>query len=258
MKRILCSLLSILFVIGIWFSVPMTASALNSGVEYLGTYESEITINPLYEGLVDVPKKNIYKFETYSSDGSGSFDATLYSEDKEVSATVIREGMENREALIDFYYKSDTQISGDSIFDELFRDLLELAFKETDKPTQGDTLRLGLWYYAPSVTVYSVNNTYYYEFSVDFGYYTTKSEEDELTAAVGNLIDEFGFTEETTEREKSDVIYDYITQNITYDYDGLKPEDTDNYEYTPYAALINTMDILQRPGPTYHLRRENW
>ena len=50
MKRILCSLLSILFVVGIFFSVPMTASAFYSDIKYLGTYEIEEQINPLYKG----------------------------------------------------------------------------------------------------------------------------------------------------------------------------------------------------------------
>jgi len=252
MKRFLCSLLSILFVVGIWFSVPMTASAKGNDIKCVGIYESGVIINPLYEGVVDVPEKNIYKMDTYNSDGLSDFDSSLYSDDKEVSAEVIRNGMENREAEIEFYYKSATEISSESALNELFSQILELAFKETDKPTQGDTLRLGLWYYSPSVTVYTDNTTYYYEYSVGFGYYTTKAEEDELTAAVGNLIDEFGFTEETTEREKSDAIYDYITQNITYDYDGLKAEDTDNYEYTPYAALINKTAVCQGYAMLYY------
>ena len=51
MKRILCSLLSILFVIGIWFSVPMNASALNKEIEYLGTYEIEEQIK-LYKSII--------------------------------------------------------------------------------------------------------------------------------------------------------------------------------------------------------------
>ena len=142
MRKILSLTLSILFVVGIFFSVPMTASALNSGIEYIGTYEIEKQINPLYKGLIDESNAITNKPSVYYSDGIDDFDPALYSSDKEVSATAIREGMEDRLATVVVYYKTTTNLT-DAELNELFSELQEMAFKETDVATQGDTLRLG-------------------------------------------------------------------------------------------------------------------
>ena len=139
MKRFLCSFLSVLFVIGIWCSVPITVSAANNEVKYLGTYEIKEQINPIYKGLVDESKELSSTPDIYYSDGS-SFDVSGCSSDKEVSAKTIREAMEARADSATIYYtaENNVQLSDDEI-DALFNEFLELAMVETDKATQGNS-----------------------------------------------------------------------------------------------------------------------
>ena len=250
MKRILCSLLSILFVVGIFFSVPMTASAFYSDIKYLGTYEIEEQINPLYKGLVDESDYLTIKPDVYYSDGLDDFDATLYSSDKEVSATVIREGMEDRLATVTVYYKTNVQLTEETA-NTLFSELQELAFKETDIATQGDSLRLG--YKSSSAAIEGVSDgTYcYYKYIINYEYYTTAEQEAELTEAVKTVIKSFDFTENTTERAKTDTIYRYITSNVTYDNENLNNESY-YLKFTPYAALINKTAVCQGYALLYY------
>ena len=142
MKRFFCLFLSVLFVVGIWCSVPMTVSAANKDIEYLGTFEIEEQINPLYKGLIDESDIITKKPDVYYSGDVSDFDASLYSEDQEAMAMVIREGMEDRLATVNIYYKTNVQLTDETV-NTFFNEIQELSFKETDVATQGDSLRYG-------------------------------------------------------------------------------------------------------------------
>lgn len=75
------------------------------------------------------------------------------------------------------------------------------------------------------------------DFNLYVSYYTTAAQEQELTEAVDALVASFGFTAETTEREKADTIYAWLCQNVTYDYENLNDE-TYYLKFTAYAALL--------------------
>ena len=250
MKRILCSLLSILFVIGIFFSVPMTASAFYSDIKYLGTYKIEEQINPLYKGLVDESDYLTIKPDVYYSDGLDDFDANLYSSDKEVSATVIREGMEDRLATVTIYYKAEKEFEQND-FNLLFNELQELSFRETEIATQGDSLRYGYKSSSANIEGVSDGTNYYYKYIISYEYYTTAEEEAELTQKVEEVIANFGFVSATTEKAKSDAIYNYITDNVTYDNANLN-DSTYYLKFTPYAALINKTAVCQGYAMLYY------
>ena len=228
----------------------MTASALNLGVKYLGTFEIEEQINPLYEGLVEKSNEITNKPDVYYSDGLDDFDASLYSSDKEVSATVIREGMENRLATVTVYYKTNVQLTEETA-NTLFSELQELAFKETDVATQGDSLRYGYKSSSANIDGVSDGTNYYYKYIISYEYYTTAAQEAELTKKVAEVIASFEFTSNTLDRTKSDIIYRYITSNVTYDNENLNNE-AYYLKFTPYAALINKTAVCQGYALLYY------
>ncbi|MCD8314100.1 MAG: InlB B-repeat-containing protein, partial [Firmicutes bacterium] len=58
------------------------------------------------------------------------------------------------------------------------------------------------------------------------------------------MLSGLGFTSSTTDYEKISAIYDYICENVTYDYDGLN-NDSDVLKYTAYGALIEGSAVCQ-------------
>ena len=74
-------------------------------------------------------------------------------------------------------------------------------------------------------------------------YYTTAAQETELTAAVNSLKSELNL-DGKTDYEKVKAIYDYMTANISYDYENLNDPDY-TLKYTAYAALLNKTSVCQ-------------
>ncbi len=68
-------------------------------------------------------------------------------------------------------------------------------------------------------------------------YYTTEAQQAELEAKIDEIIASMDFTGKTT-YTKIKMIYDYICDNVVYDYDNLN-DDSYDLKYTAYAALIN-------------------
>lgn len=66
-------------------------------------------------------------------------------------------------------------------------------------------------------------------------YRTTRAQEDEMDEKVAELVAQWE-VQDLGEYDTIKTIYDYITANVTYDYDGLYDE-TDKIKYTPYGAL---------------------
>lgn len=184
------------------------------------------------------------------------FDISLCISDYDVIAQNIREAMVLRKASLDIYYKSSVEYDGDS-FSPVINQWAEMALSETENPYEGDYLR---WVYkiidVQTINVIPDSSTYYYHIPVTFEYYTTRAQEEILDAKIEEVIEGFNFDANSTPRQKSDTIYKYITDNVTYDYTNL-----DNAEYylkhTAYAALIDGTAVCQGYALLYYrLARE--
>lgn len=159
----------------------------------------------------------------------------------DVAAAVenLRKGMIDRESEIAVYLKTDTAPTEESV-----KEIFELALKETGASTAGDYLHWHIGQYGIGGT-YSIKNGYYYcDFIFTVDYYTTAAQEEELTKAVNELLDSFGFTSDTADITKLKTIYDYICANVTYDFDNLA-DPNHKLKYTAYAALINKTAVCQ-------------
>ncbi len=126
----------------------------------------------------------------------------------------------------------------------VWREVLNSAFEHTGNPIEGDYLR---WH---SGAVSSSGTSYTFEDDVMLlhlkytaAYYSTLEQEQELTAAIQSLLQELNL-EGKSDYEKVRLIYDYICQNVTYDYDNLN-DDTYVLKRTAYAALINHTAVCQ-------------
>ena len=268
MKRTLTKLICTIFTILLILSVSLVVSAKESHPEAVRITTSTIS-NPLYkETGKSTPK--LYSRRLYSEEESYEeiIDASTANYDALVSA--FTEGMENREYQISLYYATRKPLFSSAEVENLdeesfstlltnrwFAPLLEDALAETNSPVQGDYLRW-VWeqLYCSFLGFYDdESNMYYYKTVYYVTYYTTKAQEDQLTAAVDAVIDGFGFTEQTHIYEKVSVIYDYITSNITYDYENLE-DDTYMLKHTAYAAMMNKTAVCQGYALLYYRMAE--
>ena len=165
--------------------------------------------------------------------------------DAETAGKMIRDDLVARDPTISvnvsFPYNADT-IEQD--MQALVLDIMASAMEHTGNPVEGDYL---LWQYTG--------------FNVEFGnftmsgqnvgatatftmtYHADAAQEAAVDAAVAQLLSQLNVSGKDS-YTKLRAIYDYITANITYDYDNLHDN---NYKlkHTAYAALINKTAVCQ-------------
>ena len=133
--------------------------------------------------------------------------------------------------------------SDDENYEQLFYRIMDKACAHTGDPTAGDYLYWHRSGYRGNIWGDYINGTYYYIFSYEVYYITTAQQEAELTAAVDALLAQLALTDKS-DYEKICGIYEYMTQNITYDYENLEDE-THTLKYSAYAALVNKTAVCQ-------------
>ena len=202
--------------------------------------------NPAYEGRV----QDVH-FHSNAPKYYGAAPSVTYITDAEEASAAIRAGMVARQAEIPLHYMipellPDDQTAMEERLEEIVLELWDGVFIETDNPQEGDSLQ-----YAWRSLAYGFSGTGYpalgcteANFTFIVTYYTTADQEQELTAAVDALIATFGFTEETTEREKVDTIYNWICENVRYDYDNLNDESY-YLKFTAYAAMLRKTAVCE-------------
>lgn len=231
-------------------SVTVTASAQQP--YEIGTVAAAELINPIYED-VEAAKPPAIKLapKRYLSSGELPFDIDLCITDDRAIGVDLRKVMVDREAKLDVYYLTDHELTGTQLGDliALWRDI---AMEETENSNEGDYLR---YHYnrisMESGTFLHIDTSYYYHLPISVGYYTTEAQEEALTEKIEDVIDGFGFTDASTDRQKSDTIYKYITDNVVYDYVNLK-DDSYTLKFTAYAALMNKTAVCQGYASLYY------
>ncbi|MCD7787309.1 MAG: InlB B-repeat-containing protein, partial [Firmicutes bacterium] len=154
-------------------------------------------------------------------------------------AAEIRAGMVARNETITVTFETSSPLA-----DGALSDFVDEALEETGEGSEGDYLRWGYSEYSCSGSYSSNGSKYKYVLTYTFSYYTNASEEAAVTKKISQVLSGFGFTSSTTDYEKISAIYDYICENVTYDYDGLN-NDSDVLKYTAYGALIEGSAVCQ-------------
>ena len=206
-----------------WFEQPGAA----------GT-ETFVHINPLYADVLTEEDlvQPLEVAEASAVPASEPIYATTFAE----AGAQMREGMVQRQQTLVVYYQTDNYDSSQH------KDIFNAAVAHTGMPKEGDAL---LWVYAGykvSIRKSVQNGITYATFTYTMTYYTTAEQEAQMDAAVAQLFADL--SPSGTDFQKLDTVYEYICDNISYDYDTLYDDDY-KLKYTAYAALINKTAVCQ-------------
>ena len=122
------------------------------------------------------------------------------------------------------------------------RDALDGCFAHTGNPKEGDYLRWNTGSIGVGGSVSQKGDEYYYDLTYTISYYTTAEQEREVDEAVASLLSSLHVTN-TSPYYKAKAVYDYMCENIVYDYDGLRVDDVACH--TTYSAIINHKTVCQ-------------
>lgn len=131
---------------------------------------------------------------------------------------------------------------GRQIYDEIKR----LVIKHTGEPDAGDyliggarTYKMTMWRVKDSATGEISIVKFDYVLSED-DYYTTKAQEDQLAAAIEELINELDLRSPyKSDYEKVSAVYDWMVYNIRYDREHLSQGSSYKIMYTAYGGMID-------------------
>lgn len=157
---------------------------------------------------------------------------------EDAAAEALRRQMQQRNEIIDIKVRSN-----DANYEQVLFRIMDKACAHSGDPTAGDYLYWHRSGYRGYIAKDFIDGTYYYIFRYEMYYITTAQQEAELTAAVDALLAQLALTNKS-DYEKICGIYDYMTHNITYDYENLEDE-TYVLKYSAYAALINKTAVCQ-------------
>jgi len=230
MKKILFRVVMFILVLSLVFTTTPVAFAYNNSVKTISLSAQ----NPLYDGLHIKTTQTKTSQKLYSSQSTPQ-----YTDDTEALVASIRSAMENRKTEFTVYYSTNTMITKADL-----QTFFDLALEETNVSTQGDYLR---WVWSSmdaAASGFETSGIYKFAITYNLSYYTSKEQEDQLTQQINALLASFGFTNEHSDYYKINTIYNYITENVVYDYAHLESEDY-FLHYTAYAALINKTAVCQ-------------
>lgn len=127
---------------------------------------------------------------------------------------------------------------------DIYSDILWKALAHSGEPAGGDYIYRHMSAYGGYYSSHGTSGEYsYYTITYQLWYHTTPQQEQEMDEAVAALLEELDLWEKS-DYEKVLGIYDYMTANITYDYDNLE-DSAYKLKYTAYAALMNKTAVCQ-------------
>ena len=197
-------------------------------------------VNPLYEGLISAEDLN--KAPETGDAEIAAVNAQEYSADEDQLVRQFRAAFKQRSETIQLKYQMSGSATGDEIKAQASV-FCQKAVAHTGVPTEGDYLLLQYGGYQCSMS-YSKDGSYcYVTYTYTMTYYTTAEQESEMDAAAAAVISDLSLDGKTS-YEKLSAIYDYICDNVTYDYANLN-DSSYMLKYTAYAALINKTAVCQ-------------
>ena len=160
--------------------------------------------------------------------------------DTDEAGVVLRKAMKDRRESVAVCLITDTAASKS---EKLIGEVFEKALEHSGKPSEGDYLRFQYDDSFASAKPVVVNGENAVMFVYEITYYDTAEQEKALKKKVKEIISGLEL-EDKTDSEKIKAIYDYICDNVEYDYDSL-PDQNNTLKYTAYAALIDGKAVCQ-------------
>ncbi|MCD8384466.1 MAG: fibronectin type III domain-containing protein, partial [Clostridiales bacterium] len=199
-----------------------------------------VRVNPLYEDVIDEDDIDLdSEKETVQEALCDSATTTAASYQPYSSAVAtMRSYLANRTTSFTIYYYSTSYPSQSFIFS-----MVDDAMAHTGTSYQGDAIMWD-WGYMSGSYGYETSGGYYYTtLSLSYTYYTTTSQESWVRTQISSIVSSLGLTGMTT-YEKIKAIYDYICDNVVYDYAHLS-NSSYTLQFTAYAALHNGTAVCQ-------------
>ena len=193
----------------------------------------DVHINPLYED-------SFFESDLVTSPQTRAASNGSYVSSAQEVAHAIRTGMKNRQATISLKVNTVDE----SALEPLIIEGFQLAVAHTGVPTEGDYLRwqYGGWKYSGG-GFYADDGSINWDIPLNVTYYTTAAQEAELDSRIDAVLDELN-VDNATEYHKILAIYDYICENVTYDYENLEDKSY-HLKHSAYAALIHNTAVCQ-------------
>ena len=195
---------------------------------------TETRINPLYEDVISEDD-----LITPQDGGIALYSEPEYGNPSE-AAELLREQMKERMETAVVYFATER-----SDYPNVSREIWTEAMAHTGQPKEGDSLKWQWGGYNLSRSGYIRSGIYYITCTFTITWYTTPEQEEELDEAVASVLSQKGLLDNTkSSYAKTKIIYDYLCENVTYDYDHLD-DATYTLQYTAYAAMINKTSVCQ-------------
>lgn len=245
MKKKLLSILVLLILVAFSFDYALAATGeeISDNAGNNEASESFVYTNPVYEDVITEEK--ILK-DTQENTGaslrnglSRQVDYSRFEESEDAIVETLREAMTERQENIQLLYRSTSPLSRTQV-----DRWIEKALSETDSPVQGDYIRFVLGGSSYTIRMEEESESVFNTVDMEMVYYTTLEQEQELTAELNSVMDSFNFTESTSDYKKIETIYNYICENVTYDFDG-HDDSSNTFCHTAYAALMNKTAVCQ-------------
>ena len=241
MKYLFKITLSLLLFMGLLSDVVVPVSATEEDIEGSFSFRE---INPEYEGLIAISEDDIANPEIPASPQS-VVDISYISESEAVE--FVRNELRSRNTSFSFsaiVHVDSPEEKYEKIGDYV-KSVVSRSMDHIGSPygNCGDYLK---WHYAGyrcTYSYYTDDKEYGCTFNFEFSYMDDSAKETVVTNKLNQVYSSLGISQKST-LDKIRAIYDYITTNVTYDYDHLN-DSSYMLKYTAYAALINGTAVCQ-------------
>ncbi len=173
-------------------------------------------------------------------DSSLDYATTLLSAGRE-----IRPKLKNHTATIEVSYQAAS--SSLDTYDErvaALYSILNYSGEITTDPMEGDYVRKGMGGWSANWSMKTTSGTTYITYTIKPDYWgVTYTNEQQMSAAANKILSSLGFTSKTSGYDKIKAIYNWIGDNITYDYAALDNDSLLSLDQTAYSAIINRTTV---------------
>lgn len=170
----------------------------------------------------------------------------------EDAKSVLQQAILDRATAIELILSGDAtvEITKDNAIDE-GDNIYKKALRHTATYLGGSDPQLGDYFaksnggYTLNVSIASIGDvvtSVTYKYTID--YYTTKEQETAVTNRLNEIYSELDLSNVSSEQEKVYKIYNWIVNNVSYDYAGLEAG-TSKTMYTAYGALCDKTAVCQ-------------
>ena len=239
-RKFLCALLAVAMCVSMLLTPVLAA---DTGHTHEGTLPqvSCTYINPLYADILT--EADLVSRPPALASGKDAAVYATYATTVEGAGRTLREGMKDRQETVNVYIQIPADAATDEYLQELFFLIADAALVHTGVPTEGDYLawQYGGWKGSAGGDYVGDNANLTYTYTLT--YYTSAAQEDKVDSAVSKLLSDLNVSGKD-DYTKILAVYDYICDNVTYDYDHLN-DDKYKLQYTAYGALIDGTSVCQ-------------